>query len=142
MGKIPNTNIYESIDACEDVSLNLINIVFDIKIIFSSFFQAKELPNIKIIRYEESIYYANADNFKCRIIKSVGINPEEIIKQQLQIEQKMNKKDDEGFFEKIKKKFMPKKSLVTIKQNGTLHVTILFILKLYFDIKYLNIAIF
>ncbi len=38
MGKIPNTNIYESIDACEDVSLNLINIVFDIKIIFSSFF--------------------------------------------------------------------------------------------------------
>ena len=40
-----------------------------------SFTKAKEFAQIKIIRYEESIYYANVDNFKYRIIKLVGIDP-------------------------------------------------------------------
>ena len=34
----------------------------------------------------------------------------------------MNKKHEEGFFEKLRKRLMPKKSLVTIKQNGNLQV--------------------
>jgi MFS superfamily sulfate permease-like transporter len=38
-------------------------------------FKAKEFPGIKIIRYEESVYYANVDNFTSRIIKLVGIDP-------------------------------------------------------------------
>jgi MFS superfamily sulfate permease-like transporter len=54
LGNIPGTIIYESIDACQEV---------------------KEFTNIKIIRYEESIYYANVEHFKNRIMKLVGINP-------------------------------------------------------------------
>ena len=38
-----------------------------------------EFRNIKIIRYEESIYYANVDNFKYKIIKQIGINPAQVI---------------------------------------------------------------
>ena len=64
----------------------------------------------------------------------VGINPEEIIKQQLQIEKNMNKKHEEGFFEKLRKRFMPKKSLVTIKQNGNLQVNFSFICKIKFSL--------
>lgn len=43
-------------------------------------FKAKEFDNIKIIRYEESIYYANVDNFKYKIIKLCNVRPDEIRK--------------------------------------------------------------
>ena len=42
------------------------------------FEQAQEFENIKIIRYEESLYYANVDNFKYQIIKLSGVNPEDV----------------------------------------------------------------
>jgi hypothetical protein len=42
------------------------------------YFKAKEIENIKIIRYEESLYYANVDNFKYQVFKLSGVNPEEI----------------------------------------------------------------
>ena len=41
------------------------------------YFKAKEIENIKIIRYEESLYYANVDNFKYQVFKLSGVNPEE-----------------------------------------------------------------
>ncbi|RNA41964.1 solute carrier family 26 member 10-like [Brachionus plicatilis] len=59
LGNIPGTRVYECIDACE---------------------QAQEFENIKIIRYEESIYYANVDNFKYKIYKLCGLKPEEVQK--------------------------------------------------------------
>ncbi len=64
----------------------------------------------------------------------VGINPESIIKQQLQIEKNMNKKHEEGFFEKLRKRLMPKKSVVTIKQKGNLQVKSSFIGKIKFSL--------
>ena len=45
--------------------------------------KAKEINGIRIIRYEESLYYANVDNFKYKIIKLSKINPTaEIMKKQ------------------------------------------------------------
>ena len=41
--------------------------------------KAKEYENIKIIRYEESIYYANVDNFKYKVLKLVNLNPQQIL---------------------------------------------------------------
>ena len=41
--------------------------------------KAKEIDGVKIIRYEESIYYANADNFKYKIIKLSQLDPVEIL---------------------------------------------------------------
>ena len=55
IGNIPGTKIFESIDACEE---------------------AKEFDNIKIIRYEESLFYANVENFKYKVIKLTKVNPE------------------------------------------------------------------
>ena len=42
------------------------------------YFKVKELENIKIIRYEESLYYANVDNFKYQVFKLSGVNPEKL----------------------------------------------------------------
>jgi hypothetical protein len=58
LGNIPGTNIFESIDTCKD---------------------AREYSHIKIIRYEESVYYTNVDNFKHKVTKLVGFNPEELL---------------------------------------------------------------
>lgn len=33
---------------------------------------------MRIIRYEESVYYANVDNFKYKVLKLSKINPEQI----------------------------------------------------------------
>lgn len=41
----------------------------------------KEFDGIKIIRYEDSIYFANAELFYNHIFKSAGINPSHILKQ-------------------------------------------------------------
>ena len=41
--------------------------------------QAFELNGIKIIRYEESLYFANVENFKYQIVKYVGIVPSDIL---------------------------------------------------------------
>jgi len=57
LGNIPGTNIFESIDTCKD---------------------AREYSHIKIIRYEESVYYTNVDNFKHKVTKLVGFNPEDV----------------------------------------------------------------
>ena len=40
--------------------------------------KAKEIEGIKILRYEESVYFANAENFIYKIIKLSGVNPSEI----------------------------------------------------------------
>ena len=41
--------------------------------------KAKEFKKIKIIRYEESVYYANVDNFKYKIFKLANVDPVEIM---------------------------------------------------------------
>ena len=50
--------------------------------------KAYELDGVKIVRYEESIYYANVDNFKYRIVKAVEIDPKEISSQLAKLEKK------------------------------------------------------
>ena len=82
------------------------------------FLKAKEFAEIKIIRYEESVYYANVDNFKYRIIKLVGIDPAtEIIRinkekandeKKLQVSENVNT----NFMSKILKKFKRKQIAV------------------------------
>jgi hypothetical protein len=49
---------------------------------------------MKIIRYEESVYYANVENFKYKIMKMCGINPDLIIAK-LKKEQERDKKNVE-----------------------------------------------
>ncbi len=58
LGNIPGTSIYEDVKACE---------------------QAKEFETIKIIRYEESIYYANVENFRYKVYKLAKVSPAEVI---------------------------------------------------------------
>jgi SulP family sulfate permease len=57
LGQIPNTDFYEDVNICE---------------------KAIEIENIKIIRYESPIYYANAENFSYRIFKTTGVNPRKV----------------------------------------------------------------
>jgi hypothetical protein len=54
-------------------------------------FKAHEFESMKIIRYEESVYYANVDNFKYKIVKMCGINPD-LILAKLKKEQERDKK--------------------------------------------------
>jgi MFS superfamily sulfate permease-like transporter len=54
LGNLPGTSVYEDLSICE---------------------KAREIERIKIIRFEESIYYANVDNFKYKIIKLSGVDP-------------------------------------------------------------------
>ncbi len=58
LGNIPGTNIFECVDTCRE---------------------AREYKHIKIIRYEESVYYANVDNFKYKVMKLAGVKPSEIL---------------------------------------------------------------
>jgi hypothetical protein len=50
-----------------------------------------EFQDIKIIRYEESIYYANADNFKYKIKKLSGFDPIELYKKEQKRQSRNNK---------------------------------------------------
>jgi hypothetical protein len=50
-----------------------------------------EFQDIKIIRYEESIYYANADNFKYKIKKLSGFDPIEFFKREKKRQLRNNK---------------------------------------------------
>ncbi len=55
---------------------------------------------MKILRFEESIYYANVDNFKYKVLKLSKTNPAEIlnrIKKDREAEQKLAKKLKVGF---------------------------------------------
>ena len=71
--------------------------------------KAREFVDIKIIRYEESIYYANVDNFKYKIMKLVGINPAEVMnkvkKEKSLIEKSLKAANNEGFIKKLKNRF-------------------------------------
>jgi hypothetical protein len=62
--------------------------------------KAKEIEGIKILRYEESIYFANCENFIYKIIKFSGVNPNEIIskikKKKNSYEKKMKSKEKNG----------------------------------------------
>ena len=52
LGNVTGTGIFEDVRVCAE---------------------ATELKRIKILRYEESIYYANVENFKYKIIKLSGV---------------------------------------------------------------------
>jgi hypothetical protein len=58
MGNIPYTDIYEAVSSCED---------------------AREIEGIKIIRFEQSIYYANVENFMYKVIKNSGVDPSNVL---------------------------------------------------------------
>jgi len=47
-------------------------------------------------------------------MKLVGINPDEIVKQRLQLEKEKNKKQSEGFFERLRKgRIIPKEKRIS-----------------------------
>ena len=50
------------------------------------------MPRVKIIRFEESVFYANVDNFKYKILKIVDINPFELKRK---LNEKLRKKMSE-----------------------------------------------
>ena len=41
-------------------------------------FQAKELPGIKVFRYESSLFFANAENFGNALVELTGIDPSKL----------------------------------------------------------------
>ena len=86
LGNIPGTNVYECIDVCND---------------------AKELEAIRIIRYEESLYYANVDNFRYKVLKLSKINPD-LIKQKII---KESKKEIKSFIKMYKQKKNKKEAI-------------------------------
>lgn len=92
LGNIPGTNIYECIDSCKE---------------------AKEYRHIKIVRYEESVFYANVDNFKYKVIKLSGIDPQKITK-------KIDKECEEQY-SKVTKLLSRQKALVK-KNKSTDHL--------------------
>ena len=92
LGNIPGTNIFESVCTCRE---------------------AQEFRNIKIIRYEESIYYINVDNFKYQVMKLSGINPEERAQKIVRLCNKQYKQLDKLAQEqkKFTKKNLPTRNL-------------------------------
>lgn len=86
LGNIPGTTIYECIDVCRD---------------------AKELEGIRIIRYEESLYYANVDNFRYKIMKLSKINPD-TIKYRIQ---KESQREIKSFIQMFKQKKTNKEAI-------------------------------
>jgi hypothetical protein len=70
LGNIPCTDIYEGIDICQD---------------------AEEIPGIKILRFEESVFYANADTFKYKVIKFSDIDLRQVLAKQNREKSQLNK---------------------------------------------------
>jgi hypothetical protein len=97
LGNIPETEIYQPIIVCDQVSwaddlLWMGSIWSELRQAFTAdYLKAFELNGIKIIRYEESVYYANVDNFKYQVLKIVGIKPEEYLAQIKSLKDKKNK---------------------------------------------------
>ena len=60
LGNIPNTELYVPLSICE---------------------QAIEINRIKIIRFDGSLYYYNAENFKKSILKAADIESTQTLKQ-------------------------------------------------------------
>ena len=78
-----------------------------------------EYEKIRIIRYESPIYYANAENFTYKIIKSSGINPNEFI-------QLINKEKEESKkqMKKIKSSMLKKAKKNLPDQDNTAETNI------------------
>lgn len=106
LGNLPGTKVYESIDACDQV-IEFIPLIYKVllkMLKIQTIKKAKEFETIKIIRYEESIYYANVDNFKYKIVKLSGVNPTEIlasVKKQKDIQLKLAKKANQAGIEQV-----------------------------------------
>jgi MFS superfamily sulfate permease-like transporter len=104
LGHIPGTQIFESIDSCPD---------------------AVEFKDIIIIRYEESIWYGNVENFKYQIYKTSGINPlkimERINKAKLEFNKSFidNQKVKVDRMSQIKASISRLKNKVSFAKNGS-----------------------
>jgi len=90
LGNIPGTNIYEDVHTCRE---------------------AQEYKHIKIVRYEESVFYANVDNFKYKVQKLVDIKPREIM---AQID-----KECDNEYKKIEKLASKQKRLIKKQQDAS-----------------------
>jgi hypothetical protein len=85
-------------------------IKFYVNVLKSKNKKAKEIAGIKIIRYEESVYYANAENFKYRIMKTIGINPFHVLKEKKRREMQLRKRGEEKIFMNKLKNIFPRKN--------------------------------
>lgn len=98
LGNIPGTNIYECVKVCKE---------------------AREYKHIKIIRYEESVFYANVDNFKYKVFKLAELKPSEILSEISKEYERECKKIDK--LEK-KQKFLVKRNESTSHLDLTTYV--------------------
>ena len=71
------------------------------------------------MRYEESIYYANVDNFKYRLMKVVGINPFEVLREEKRVQIKMSQISEDNLIKRLTKKIIPQpqQPLLSMKSN-------------------------
>lgn len=60
LGNIPTTDIYESVDLCPD---------------------AQQIENVRIVRYEDSIQFANAESFGHAVFRKLDIETDKLLKQ-------------------------------------------------------------
>lgn len=74
LGNIPETDFFEPISTNSN---------------------AKEIERVKIIRYEDSIYYVNAENFFDCVVKLIGVEkPIELLEELHLIESEYNNRAD------------------------------------------------
>ena len=54
--------------------------------------QAREVPGVKIFRFESSLYYANCEHFMERLFHRSGVNPRDMRAQQVLMQRQHNEK--------------------------------------------------
>ena len=57
--------------------------------------QAREIPGIKIYRFESSLYYANCEHFLTKLFDKSRVNPRQLRQQQVKVEKKQRKLAEE-----------------------------------------------
>ncbi|NXC51474.1 S26A2 protein, partial [Penelope pileata] len=77
LGKVSNTEIYEDQDAYKELS---------------------SIANIKIFRFESSLYYANKDYFKTVLYQKTGVNPILLAATRRRVEIQANKGNSKSIF--------------------------------------------
>ncbi|KAK2149096.1 hypothetical protein LSH36_468g04017 [Paralvinella palmiformis] len=93
LGRVPGTDLYKNID------------------VYPS---AKEIPGLKIFRFEASLYFANNEHFVQKLFQKSGVNPRKLVIETTKYEKKMKKE------EKAKKNTSTRKrKLQSVKEEVT-----------------------
>ena len=63
------------------------------ELVIYSDIQAREIPGIKIYRFESSLYYANAEHFLTKLFHKSGVNPRDLKQARKKLEKKHKKQE-------------------------------------------------